>query len=71
MPFRERTTSFTPEQLEVLTTAFYAAVAELITSGVDVSKTDLANYILDRAAQGTFDIEELKRAARESFGKRP
>jgi hypothetical protein len=26
--------SFTPEQLEILTTAFYAAIAELSTAGV-------------------------------------
>jgi hypothetical protein len=63
VPFREHATSFTPEQLDVLTTAFYAAVAELSTAGVEISQRDLAKRILDRAADGTFDVAELKRAA--------
>ena len=52
MPFREHATSFTPEQLEVLTTAFYAAIAELSTAGVEISQRDLAKRILERAADG-------------------
>jgi hypothetical protein len=53
--------------LEVLTTAFYAAVAELSTSGVEISQRDLAKRILDQAAQGVFDVAELKRAALEGL----
>ncbi len=64
MPFREHVTSFTPEQLEILTTAFYAAIAELST-GVEISQRDLAKRILERAADGIFDVVELKRAALE------
>ena len=64
MPFREHVTSFTPEQLEVLTTAFYAAIAELSTEGVEISQRDLAKRILDRAADG---MAELKRAALEGL----
>lgn len=67
MPFREHVTSFTPEQLEVLTTAFYAAIAELSTEGVEISQRDLAKRILDRAADGIFDVAELKRAALEGL----
>ena len=63
VPFRDHVTSFTPEQLDVLTTAFYAAMAELSTAGVEISQRDLANRILDRAADGVFDVTELKRAA--------
>jgi hypothetical protein len=63
VPFRDHATSFTPEQLEILTTAFYAAIAELSTAGVEISHRDLANRILDRAADGVFDVAELKRAA--------
>ena len=63
MPFRDHVTSFTPEQLDVLTTAFYAAMAELSTAGVAISQRDLANRILDRAVDGVFDVAELKRAA--------
>jgi antirestriction protein ArdC len=63
VPFRDHATSFTPEQLDVLTTAFYAAMAELSTAGVEISQPDLANRILDRAADGVFDVGELKRAA--------
>ena len=63
VPFRDHATSFTPEQLDVLTTAFYAAMAELTTAGVAISQRDLANRILDRAADGVFDVTELKRAA--------
>jgi hypothetical protein len=65
VPFREHATSFTPEQLEVLTTAFYAAIAELSTAGVEISQRDLAKRIMDRAAGGIFDVAELKRAALE------
>jgi hypothetical protein len=65
VPFREHVTSFTPEQLEVLTTAFYAAIAELSTAGVEISQRDLAKRILERAADGIFDVAELKRAALE------
>ena len=67
MPFREHATSFTPEQLEVLTTAFYAAIAELSTAGVEISQSDLAKRIVDRAAEGIFDVSELKRAALEDL----
>ena len=67
VPFREPATSFTPEQLEVLTTAFYAAIAELSTEGVEISQRDLAKRILDRAADGIFDVAELKRAALEGL----
>ncbi len=63
VPFREHATSFTPEQLDVLTTAFYAAIAELSTAGVEISQADIAKRILDRAAEGIFDVAELKNAA--------
>ena len=63
MPFREHVASFTPEQLDILATAFYAAMAELSTAGVEISQSDLAKRILDRAAEGIFDVAELKRAA--------
>ena len=36
-----------------------------------MSKTDLANYILDRAAQGTFDIEELKESGTRELWQAP
>jgi hypothetical protein len=65
VPPREHVTSFTPEQLEILTTAFYAAIAELSTAGVEISQRDLAKRILERAADGIFDVAELKRAALE------
>ena len=67
VPFREHVTSFTPEQLEILTTAFYAAIAELSTEGAEISQRDLAKRILDRAADGIFDVAELKRAALEGL----
>ena len=62
-PFRDHARFFTPEQLEILTTAFYAAMAELSTAGVEISQRDMAKRILDRAAEGIFDVAELKRAA--------
>ena len=65
MPPREHVTSFTPEQLEILTTAFYAAIAELSTAGVEISQRDLAKHMLDRAADSIFDEAELKRAELE------
>ena len=67
MPFRDYPTSFTPEQLDVLTTAFHAARAELTTAGVEVSQSDLASCILHRASKGVFDVAELKKAALEAF----
>jgi hypothetical protein len=67
VPFRKYTASFTPEQLEILTTAFSAAIAELTTAGVQISQADLAKRILDRAADGIFDVAELKRAALEGL----
>ena len=67
MPFHEHVTSFTPEQLDALTTAFYAAMAELSTAGVEISQRDLAKRILDRASEGIFDVAELKRAALEGL----
>jgi hypothetical protein len=65
VPFRKYTASFTPEQLEIITAAFWAAKAELTTAGIQISQTDLAKRILDRAADGIFDVAELKRAALE------
>ena len=70
MPFREHATFFTPEQLNVLTTAFYGAVAELSTADVEISQVDLAKRILDRAAEGVFDVAELKTAARGELGQK-
>ena len=63
VPFRKYAGSFTPEQLEILTTAFNAAIADLTTTGIQISQSDLARRILDRAADGNFDVTELKRAA--------
>src|SRR5262245_37029239 len=71
VPFREHATSFTPEQLDVLTTAFYAAIAELSTAGVEISQTDIAKRILDRAADGIFDVAELKNAALKDLVSSP
>jgi hypothetical protein len=45
---------------EILTAAFWAAIAELTTAGVEISQADLAKRILDRAAEGIFDVDELK-----------
>jgi hypothetical protein len=56
VPFRKYTASFTPEQLEILTAAFWAAIAELTTAGIQISQADLAKRILDRAADGIFDV---------------
>jgi len=67
MPFRKYAGSFTPEQLEILTTAFNAAIADLTTTGIQISQSDLARRILDRAADGNFDVTELKRAALEGL----
>jgi hypothetical protein len=67
MPFRKHAGSFTPEQLEILTAAFSAAIAELTSAGVQISHPDLAKRILDRAADGIFDVAELKRAALDGF----
>jgi hypothetical protein len=67
VPFRKYTASFTPEQLEILTAAFWAAIAELTTAGIQISQADLAKRILDRAADGIFDVAELKRAALEDL----
>jgi hypothetical protein len=67
VPFRKHAASFTPEQLEILTTAFSAAIAELTSAGVQISHPDLAKRILDRAADGIFDVAELKRAALEGL----
>jgi len=67
VPFRKYAGSFTPEQLEILTTAFNAAIADLTTTGIQISQRDLARRILDRAADGTFDVTELKRAALEGL----
>ena len=63
VPFRKYAGSFTPEQLEILTTAFYAAIAELTTKSAEISRQDLARRILEKAAGGIFDVDELKRAA--------
>jgi hypothetical protein len=65
VPFRKYAASFTPEQLEILTAAFSAAKAELTIAGIQISPPDLARRILDRAADGIFDVAELKRAALE------
>ena len=62
VPFRKYAGSFTPEQLEILTTAFNAAIADLTTAGIEIPQSDLARRILDRAADGIFDADELKRA---------
>jgi hypothetical protein len=67
VPFRKHDESFTPEQLDILTAALSAANAELITTGVEISQPDLAKRILDRAADGIFDVAELKRAALEGL----
>ena len=67
VPFRKYAGSFTPEQLEILTTAFNAAIADLTTAGVEIPQSDLARHILDRAADGIFDMTELKRAALEDL----
>ena len=67
VPFRSYAGSFTPEQLEILTTAFNAAIADLTTTGIQISQSDLARRILDRAADGNFDVTELKRAALEGL----
>jgi hypothetical protein len=63
MPFRKFTASFTPDQLKVLTDAFWAAKEELTKAGIEISESDLAKRILDRAADGIFHVGELKRAA--------
>src|ERR1044071_5355524 len=63
VPFRKYAGSFTPEQLEILTTAFYAAIAELTTKSGETARQDLARRILEKAAGGIFDVDELKRAA--------
>ena len=42
-------------------------MAELSTAGVEISQRDLAKRILDRAAEGIFDVTELKRAALEGL----
>jgi hypothetical protein len=67
VPFREHATSFTPEQLEIMSTAFHAAVAELSTSRAEISHQELAQRILDRAAEGVFDVAELTRAAMDGL----
>jgi len=67
MPFQKHAGSFTPEQLEILTAAFSAAIAEVTSAGVQISHPDLAKRILDRAADGIFDVAELKRAALDGF----
>ena len=67
MPFRDYATSFTPEQLDVLTTAFDAVRIELTTAGIEVSQSDLASCILHRASQGVFDVAELRKATLEAF----
>jgi hypothetical protein len=67
VPFRDYATSFTPEQLDILTTVFDAARAELTTAGVEVSQSDLASCILHRAGKGVFDVAELRKAALEAF----
>ena len=67
MPFRDHAASFTPEQLDVLTTAFNAVIAELSTAGVEISRSDLASCILHQASKGIFDVAELKKAALEGF----
>ena len=67
MPFRDHATSFTPEQLDALTRAFYAAMAELSTASVEISQIDLANCILHQASKGIFDVAEIKRAALEGL----
>jgi hypothetical protein len=63
VPCRKYAGSFTPEQLEILTRAFNAAIADLTTAGVEIPQSDLARRILDRAADGICDADELKRAA--------
>jgi hypothetical protein len=67
MPFRKFTASFTPDQLKVLTAAFWAAKEELTKAGVEISESDLAKRILDQAADGIFHVGELKRAALEGL----
>jgi hypothetical protein len=59
--------SFTPDQLKVLTAALRAANEELINAGIKISESDLAQRILNRAADGIFDEAELKRAALEGL----
>ena len=63
VPFRKYAASFTPEQLEILTSALQAATAELNGAGFEISQSILAQRILSRAADGIFDVAELKRAA--------
>ena len=67
MPFRDHAASFTPEQLELLAMAFHDAMAELTAARIEISKTDLAKRIVDRAAEGVFDVVELKKAALEGL----
>jgi hypothetical protein len=63
VPFRKHAESFTPEQLDILTAALSAAIAEVSIKGSEISQPELAKRILDRAAEGIFDVAELKRAA--------
>jgi hypothetical protein len=67
VPFRKYTASFSPQQLHVLKMALQAAKAELTAAGVEVSETDLAKRILNRAGDGIFNVAELKRAALEGL----
>jgi hypothetical protein len=67
MPFRKYMASFTPDQLNVLTAALRAANEELTKAGVEISQSEIVQRILDRAADGIFDVNELKRAALEGL----
>jgi hypothetical protein len=63
VPFHQHTSVFSPEELDMMTTALNAAMRELERMGVEVSQKEVAQRILDCTTDGVFDLKRLKRAA--------
>ncbi len=59
----EHANSFSPEQLDAMTTALQAAVSELDGIVTENIAREMAQRILACAAEGVFNVEILKAAA--------
>jgi hypothetical protein len=69
--FERHSHSFAPIELDMMTSAFYAAVRELERLGQEVPEREIERRIVECAAQGVFGVPELKRAALRGLGMLP
>jgi hypothetical protein len=67
--FQRYAQAFSPLELDMMTSAFYAAVRELERAGREVPQSELERRIAARARQGVFEVAELKWAALGEAGK--